>query len=81
MGRWVKDQRKKKKLGKLPKYQEDKLLALGMRFKASKQTWDEHYQNLGEFKKIYGVSFKHIGLSFSLSYTRLLITHFLLLLL
>merc|ERR1719261_145549 len=54
LGRWVKDQRKKKKLGKLPKYQEDKLLALGMRFKASKQTWDEHFQNLAEFKKIYG---------------------------
>jgi len=54
LGRWVKDQRKKKRLGTLPKYQEEKLLALGMRFGTSKITWDEHFNHLREYKKAQG---------------------------
>jgi len=55
LGRWVKDQRKKKRLKTLPKYQEEKLLALGMRFETSKITWDAHFKNLSEYKKAHGV--------------------------
>ena len=54
LGRWVKDQRKKKRLGTLPKYQEEKLLALGMRFGTSKIAWEEHFNHLREYKKTYG---------------------------